>query len=93
MIYTQMLFALGLDKLVFGHSPELLSLIGSTMILGSAICVAVKKAGPQNTSKEAAVAGNEDEERGLMQGIDAGDDTTESVGIVMRETNGHLGSR
>jgi hypothetical protein len=95
MIYTQMLFALAMDKLVFGHSPELLSLLGSTLILGSAICVAVKKAGPQNKAKEGAIAGNEDEERGLMQEIDGSDnDTTESVSIVMRETaNGHLNSR
>ncbi|KAH8596421.1 hypothetical protein B0O99DRAFT_498117, partial [Bisporella sp. PMI_857] len=43
MIYTQMLFALGLDKVVFGQSPGWWSLGGSGLILGSAIFVAVKK--------------------------------------------------
>jgi drug/metabolite transporter (DMT)-like permease len=43
MIYTNMLFALGLDKVVFGQSPGWWSLVGSGLILGSAIFVAVKK--------------------------------------------------
>jgi drug/metabolite transporter (DMT)-like permease len=43
MIYTNMLFALALDKVVFGQSPGWWSLGGSGLILGSAIFVAVKK--------------------------------------------------
>ncbi|KAI9727094.1 MAG: hypothetical protein M1828_007295 [Chrysothrix sp. TS-e1954] len=43
MVYTQMLFALILDKLVFGVNPTLLSLGGSSLILGSAIYVAMQK--------------------------------------------------
>ena len=43
MIYTNMLFALALDKVVFGQSPSWWSLGGSGLILGSAIFVAVKK--------------------------------------------------
>lgn len=43
MIYTNMLFALGLDKAVFGQSPGWWSLGGSGLILGSAIFVAVRK--------------------------------------------------
>ena len=43
MVYTQMLFALILDKLVFGVNPSLLSLLGSSLILGSAIYVAMQK--------------------------------------------------
>ncbi|KYG44728.1 hypothetical protein M433DRAFT_39635, partial [Acidomyces richmondensis BFW] len=38
--YTQMLFALTFDKLIFGHTPDLMSIAGSTLILGSAIYVA-----------------------------------------------------
>jgi uncharacterized membrane protein len=43
MVYTQMLFALGFDKLIFGTTPGWLSIIGSSLILGSAVYVAVQK--------------------------------------------------
>ncbi|KAF2759693.1 hypothetical protein EJ05DRAFT_430906, partial [Pseudovirgaria hyperparasitica] len=43
MVYTQMLFALGFDKLIFGTSPTGMSIVGSSLILGSAIYVAVHK--------------------------------------------------
>lgn len=43
MVYTQMLFALIFDKLVFGTNPNLLSLLGSGMILSSAIYIAIQK--------------------------------------------------
>ena len=60
MIYTNMLFALGLDKVVFGQSPGWWSLAGSGLILGSAIFVAVKK-GQAQGQNEGCGAG----ERGL----------------------------
>jgi len=43
MVYTQMLFALILDKLVFGTNPNMTSLFGSALILSSAIYVAIQK--------------------------------------------------
>jgi drug/metabolite transporter (DMT)-like permease len=43
MIYTNMLFALALDKLVFGQSPGWWSLAGSGLILGSAVFIAVQQ--------------------------------------------------
>jgi drug/metabolite transporter (DMT)-like permease len=43
MIYTNMLFALMLDKVVFGQSPGWWSLAGSGLILGSAVFVALQK--------------------------------------------------
>lgn len=43
MIYTQMLFALTFDKIVFDTTPGLLSIAGSSLILGSALFVAVYK--------------------------------------------------
>ncbi|EKD16612.1 uncharacterized protein L3040_001355 [Drepanopeziza brunnea f. sp. 'multigermtubi'] len=43
MIYTNMLYALALDKLVFGQSPGWWSLAGSGLILGSAVYVAARK--------------------------------------------------
>ncbi|MDI1487315.1 MAG: hypothetical protein OHK93_006584 [Ramalina farinacea] len=43
MVYTQMLFALAFDKIVWNTSPGLLSILGSSLILGSALYVAVHK--------------------------------------------------
>ncbi|OAG07641.1 uncharacterized protein CC84DRAFT_1068377, partial [Paraphaeosphaeria sporulosa] len=43
MVYVQMLFALSFDKLVFGTTPSALSIVGSSLILGSAIYVATHK--------------------------------------------------
>jgi drug/metabolite transporter (DMT)-like permease len=50
MVYTQMLFALAFDKLVFGTTPGVLSIIGSSLILGSAIYVAVQKEAASNAA-------------------------------------------
>lgn len=43
MVYVQMLFALTFDKIVFGTTPSALSIVGSSLILGSAIYVATHK--------------------------------------------------
>lgn len=43
MMYAQMLFALFWERLVWGTSPGLLSICGSTLILGSVLWVGVKK--------------------------------------------------
>jgi drug/metabolite transporter (DMT)-like permease len=83
MIYSQMLFALIMDKLVFGHSPELLSLIGSSLILGSAIVVAIRKAGPKLAGIPGEALDIIDEEIGLMSGVDASEEVSET--ISMRE--------
>lgn len=58
MIYTNMLFALALDKWVFGVSPGWWSLAGSGLILGSAVFVGLQK------DKVAPVVRG-DEERGM----------------------------
>jgi hypothetical protein len=64
MVYCQMLFALGFDKLVFGTTPSTLSIIGSSLILGSAIYVAMHR----EDAKKDIDRGSSDseEERGLM---------------------------
>lgn len=41
MVYTQMLFALAFDKIVWGTVPGTLSIIGSSLILGSALYIAM----------------------------------------------------
>lgn len=45
MVYVQMLFALAADKLVFDTRPGALELVGSGLILGSAVVVAMGKEG------------------------------------------------
>ena len=43
MVYTNMLFALAFDKIVFDTTLGILSIVGSSLILGSALYVAVKQ--------------------------------------------------
>ncbi|KAF2025467.1 hypothetical protein EK21DRAFT_76405 [Setomelanomma holmii] len=64
MVYMQMLFALTFDKLVWGTTPGALSIIGSSLILGSALYVAIHKEDPKKVQRREA--GDDEEERGLM---------------------------
>jgi hypothetical protein len=64
MVYMQMLFALTFDKLVWGTTPGALSIIGSSLILGSAIYVAMHREDPKKPADREREEG--DEERGLM---------------------------
>ena len=43
IVYVQMLFALGFDKIIWDESPGWMSLVGSGLILGSVIWVAIRK--------------------------------------------------
>jgi hypothetical protein len=71
MTYTQMLFALTFDKFFFGHSPNWMSIMGSSLILGPAIFVAMQK----NVDEPTAVAEggraphDEEAQQGLMNGM------------------------
>jgi hypothetical protein len=65
MVYTQMLFALGFDKLIWGTTPGVLSIIGSSLILGSAIYVAMRKEDTQKAEVPRERA-DRDEEEGLL---------------------------
>ena len=75
MVYTQMVFALIFDKLVFGTNPALLSVLGSTMILGSVIYVAMEKAhmkqrqDAEQARQEEARAGREEMEMSGARGL------------------------
>lgn len=75
MVYMQMLFALTFDKLVWGTTPGALSIIGSSLILGSAIYVAMNKEDPKKKA-EPRERGDGHEERGLMS-TDAEEDRRE----------------
>lgn len=75
MTYTQMLFALGFDKLIFGHTPGVMSILGSSLILGSAIVVAIQQdpnRGQPNRDGVREERGSADEESraGLMSGAE-----------------------
>lgn len=74
MVYTQMLFALAFDKLVWDTTPGILSILGSSLILGSALYIAVLS----NKKKETdARGGRGDEEVALVAAeADEEDDAT-----------------
>ena len=65
MVYMQMLFALAFDKLVFDSTPSALSIVGSSLILGSAVYVALHKEDGKKDG-ERRRGGSAEEERGLM---------------------------
>lgn len=60
MLYTQMLFALGFDRWIWGISPEWQSWVGSVIILASAVWVAAAREKGGSGSRE----GEEEEEMG-----------------------------
>ncbi|CAF9942293.1 MAG: hypothetical protein ALECFALPRED_009646 [Alectoria fallacina] len=72
MVYTQMLFALAFDKLIFHTTPGALSIAGSSLILGSALYVAL-----HNNNKKKKSRGREDDDvenvshdrRGPLRGV------------------------
>jgi hypothetical protein len=84
MIYLQMFFALAFDKLVWGTTPDALSIIGSLLILGSAIYVAMNKEEPKKKVEPRERAYGE-EERGLMSpGFDSERIEGDDLAIPMR---------
>lgn len=89
MVYTQMLFALSFDKLIFGTTPGVLSIIGSSLILGSAVYVAVQKdmVAAAVTQSYAPVR-QVDEERGLMSGngLEEGEELSDLDELAESET-------
>lgn len=78
MTYTQMLFALGADKLIFDHAPGVLSIIGSSLILGSAIVVALQKDSGKKSQDVREGQNDEEAQRGLLggasDGLESGED-------------------
>lgn len=65
MVYVQMLFALSFDKLIWGTTPGALSIIGSSLILGSAIYVAMHKESPGQAARLRGRT-DQEEEQGLI---------------------------
>lgn len=75
MVYTQMLFALAFDKLVFHTTPGALSIAGSSLILGSALYVAL-----YNNKKKKEGQGRGDEEVAFVEGDGESDDAHDGRG-------------
>ena len=69
MAYSQLIFAIGFDKLIFGHTPDLYSFIGSFLITGAAITVALQQnpdQGNEQNKNDAATEGDEESSAGTM---------------------------
>lgn len=87
MVYTQMLFAAGFDKWVFGHEMGALSLIGCGFIVGSALWVALTKKEQDKARPGADVearAGGTMEGEPMLRDMDRGEDD-ESEGIALAQ--------
>lgn len=74
MLYTNILFALAFDRLVFGLTPGWWSLGGSGLILGSAIFIAMQKAEETN---EGEISGWAEDEEAVGVGLERGSGTEE----------------
>ena len=67
MVYTQMLFALAFDKVVFNTTPGLWGVAGSSLILGSALYVALlDNTGGKKKASQGRGEGRGDEEVALV---------------------------
>ncbi|KAL8854668.1 MAG: hypothetical protein Q9221_000450 [Calogaya cf. arnoldii] len=82
MVYTNMLFALAFDKLVFDTTMGMLSILGSSLILGSALYIAVKQDPSKKTKTDERML--RDEEVGLMSDGDGNGTITSEEGNVLR---------
>jgi drug/metabolite transporter (DMT)-like permease len=63
LTYLQLVFALVVEKLIWGTTPPVESLVGAVLIIGAAIAVSLQKEGGKDKKVE---AGN-DEERRLLR--------------------------
>ena len=85
MVYTQILFALAFDKLIFGTTPGGWSIVGSSLVLGSALYIAVHKG---CETKNMTVEDVEAEELNLMTGSDD-ENNNENNEVDTRHSRGH----
>ncbi|RYC56515.1 hypothetical protein CHU98_g9700 [Xylaria longipes] len=63
MTYFQMVLALIIERVIWGTTPALLSLVGSALIIGGAIWLSLQKAKPTEVKERTAVV---DEETSLL---------------------------
>jgi hypothetical protein len=77
MAYVQMLFALGCDKVIFGHTPGVMSIVGSSLILSSAIVVAIQQdpaRGQAQKDSNHDPTADEESRTGLMSNVENSED-------------------
>lgn len=63
MIYTQLVFALIIDRVIWGTTPAGWSLVGSALIIGAAVWVALQKSKTPTAQRETPPV---DEESSLL---------------------------
>lgn len=84
-----MVFALMWDKLIWDRLPAWSSWLGSGLILGSLLWVAIRKNREKNPDDvlkaEARRTGHRDEERGLVGGANSDDDEDSDDSSVLDE--------
>lgn len=84
MVYTSMLFALAFDKIVWNHTPGIWSIVGSSLILCSALFVAVQNQSTKNKNQNRGSA--EEENIGLVSGnLEAEEDGREGRSRPLRD--------
>lgn len=81
MVYTQMLFALAFDKIVFNTTPGVWGIAGSSLILGSALYVALLNNNKKKKDGQVREEGRGDEEAALV-----GDETEDDESDVHNGT-------
>lgn len=79
-----MLFALIFDKVIFGHTPGIMSILGSCLILGSAIVVALQQAPAAGQSRDGP-DGDDESRAGLMSGVQNVEDGEGQEQLPMQE--------
>lgn len=85
MVYTQMLFALFYDKVVWNSTPSAVSWAGSGLILGSAIYIAVVREGRQG-AEEAQDPADSGDTIGAQKDIRGEErDLEEGMGLLAQE--------
>lgn len=91
MVYTQMLFALAGDKLVFGATPDTMSWIGSVLIVAGAVWVASARttaANVEDTGGTERVESLTRDATQMRQSRGKNDETTEEVIALMDDHEG-----
>ena len=82
MVYTQMIFALAFDKLVFGSTPDSWSILGSSLVLGSALYIAAHKETPR---VETAAREDDEEQAALLEDHGGQEDTRSADPLILSE--------
>ena len=92
MVYTQMLFALAFDKVVFNTTPGLWGIAGSSLILGSALYVALLNSNSEKKKESQGRGDGRGDEEVALVGEVADDDNDDAENGVHVTGTGPLRS-